>query len=170
MANSLPLNFFVFAAALGSGVVAGVFFAFSSFVMPALALVPVDSGIAVMNAFNITVYLPGFMFAFWGTTLACLGLIAVTILRVRGLQGWLIASGALVFLIGCVGVTGTFNVPLNDALETAPPGTETQLRNWAAVMEDWTFWNHVRTGAAFATACILTVVLMPIARSGSGGR
>ena len=44
-----------FAAARGSGVVGGVFFAFSSFVMAALARRPAHEGIAAMQSINVVV-------------------------------------------------------------------------------------------------------------------
>ena len=53
----------IFAAAIGSGLVAGIFFAFSSFVMAALGRLPSDHGIAAMNAINVTVINPMFFLA-----------------------------------------------------------------------------------------------------------
>jgi uncharacterized membrane protein len=61
-----------FAAAIGSGVVGGIFYAFSSFVMAALGRLPSAQGAAAMNAINVTVINPTFMIAFMGTTLVCL--------------------------------------------------------------------------------------------------
>ena len=40
-------------AALGCAMMAGVFFAFSSFVMPALRRLPATQGIAAMQAINV---------------------------------------------------------------------------------------------------------------------
>ena len=42
-------------SALGSGLVGGIFFAFSSFIMKAVARVPPAHGIAVMQSINVTV-------------------------------------------------------------------------------------------------------------------
>ena len=50
-------------AALGCGVVAGVFFAFSTFVMRALARLPARQGIAAMQAINVAAVTPAFMMA-----------------------------------------------------------------------------------------------------------
>ncbi len=47
-----------FVAALGCGLVAGVFFAFSTFVMKALGRVPSAAGISVMQSINATVLTP----------------------------------------------------------------------------------------------------------------
>jgi uncharacterized membrane protein len=48
-------------AALGCGVVAGVFFAFSAFVMRALARLPAQQGIAAMQAINVAAVTPVFI-------------------------------------------------------------------------------------------------------------
>ncbi len=66
-------------AALGCGLVAGVFFAFSNFVMNALARLPSAQGIAAMQSINVTVITPLFMLALFGTALVCvaLGVLAV---------------------------------------------------------------------------------------------
>ena len=62
--------------ALGCGLVAGVFFAFSSFVMPALKRLPPAQGISAMRSINRLAVTPAFMTALFGTAAACLGLIA----------------------------------------------------------------------------------------------
>lgn len=53
--------------ALGCGLVAGVFFAFSTFVMSALARLQPAQGIAAMQSINITAINPLFMMAIFGT-------------------------------------------------------------------------------------------------------
>jgi uncharacterized membrane protein len=45
-------------AALGCGLMAGVFFAFSAFVMKALARLPLAQGIAAMQSINVAVINP----------------------------------------------------------------------------------------------------------------
>ncbi len=54
-------------AVLGSGLIAGTFFAFSSFVMPALARLPAAQGIASMQSINVVVINPLFLGVFVGT-------------------------------------------------------------------------------------------------------
>jgi uncharacterized membrane protein len=48
----------VFIAAIGSGIVGGIFYAFSSFVMPALGRLPPEQGVAAMNSISVTVINP----------------------------------------------------------------------------------------------------------------
>jgi hypothetical protein len=55
--------------ALGCGLCAGVFFAFSSFVMKALARLPPADAVAAMQAINVVAVTPAFMAALFGTAL-----------------------------------------------------------------------------------------------------
>ena len=50
-----PIYLLTFVVALGSGLVAGIFFAFSNFVMKALGCVPPAQGIAAMQSINAVV-------------------------------------------------------------------------------------------------------------------
>ncbi|MEH2408541.1 anthrone oxygenase family protein [Nostoc sp.] len=59
-------------SALGCGLIAGVFFAFSTFVMNALARLQPAQGITAMQSINITVINPLFMAVFLGTAAACI--------------------------------------------------------------------------------------------------
>jgi uncharacterized membrane protein len=61
-----------FTGAIGSALVAGIFFAFSTFVMQALGRIPAEQGITAMQSINITVINPLFMLAFLGTGAVCL--------------------------------------------------------------------------------------------------
>ena len=144
-------------AAIGSALTAGIFFAFSTFVMRALALQPPAPGIATMQLINITVINPWFMAAFFGPAAACFFLTIVA-LRQWGQPGaiyWLV--GSLLYLIGTIGVTVAGNIPLNDALAAVLPNSAEGTTLWAKYLTDWTFWNHVRTIAAFLAAACFTL-------------
>ena len=79
------------AAVLGCGLVAGIFFAFSTFVMSALGRLPAKEGIAAMQAINITVLNPWFFAAFFGTAALCL------VLAVLAFTGWNRATAPYLF-------------------------------------------------------------------------
>ncbi len=68
-------------SALGCGLVAGVFFAFSTFVMSALARLQPAQGITAMQSINITAINPLFMVALFGTAAICLFLAASSLLK-----------------------------------------------------------------------------------------
>ena len=59
-------------ALLGSALISGIFFAFSSFVIKALARVPSAKGIAAMQSINVVVLNPSFLGAFMGTSVISL--------------------------------------------------------------------------------------------------
>lgn len=144
--------------ALGCGLIAGVFFTFSTFVMKALAQQPPAQGIAAMQSINITVINPWFMTAFIGTGIACLILIVTLLFRWQqpGVAYLLVAS--LLYLVGSFGVTIAFNVPLNDALAIVKPDSPEGATLWTRYLTDWTFWNHVRTIASLAAAALFTII------------
>lgn len=144
-------------AALGCGLIAGVFFAFSTFVMKALAQQLPAQGIATMQSINITVINPWFMTAFLGTSVVCLVLMISSILRWQQPGTAYLLFSALLYLIGCFGVTIVFNVPLNDALAAVNPNSIEGTNLWAEYLKNWTFWNHVRTIAAFIAAALFTI-------------
>jgi len=147
-------------AAIGSGVVGGVFFAFSNFVMAALARLPVPQGIAAMNSINITVITPTFMTALFGTGLICLVLIAAALLGwSQSGTHWLLA-GAVIYFVGNPIVTMVFNVPLNDALAAVDPASANGAAVWANHLNQWVMWNHVRTITAIVSmACFIFALL-----------
>jgi uncharacterized membrane protein len=150
-----------FAAALSSGLVAGVFFAFSSFVMLALSRIHPDQGIAAMQSINVTVITPGFMLALFGTAVIALVLGIGAISRWGQTGPMLILAASTLYLIGCIGVTMGGNVPLNDALAAVQGGSADGATLWARYLQDWTFWNHVRTAASAGT-CALYIAALAI--------
>ncbi len=146
-------------AALGCGLVGGMFFAFSTFIMKALKRLPAAQGIAAMQSINVTVINPLFMTAFFGTAATC------AILTVSSLRSWhrpgsgLLLVGSLLYLFGTILVTIVFNVPLNDSLAAVDPASAEGARLWAGYVPGWTVWNHVRTAAALAAAAALSIAL-----------
>jgi uncharacterized membrane protein len=147
-----------FVAAMGSGIVGGIFYGFSSFVMRALGRLPPEQGAAAMKAINVAVINPVFMLAFMGTALVCLVLAGFSLPMLDRLAGKLALGGSLLYVIGCFGMTMAFNVPLNNALARAAPEQEAAL--WARYLKIWTAWNTVRTVASAAAAALFVAALM----------
>jgi uncharacterized membrane protein len=149
-----------FIAALGSALVAGIFFAFSTFIMAALGRIPSEQGIAAMQSINVTVINPLFMLAFMGTGVLCLALLAGAYGRWEESAGKLIFAAGLIYLVGVIGVTMVMNVPLNNALAAVQPGTPEAAMLWARYLQDWTFWNHVRTVAPIVSSALFIWALL----------
>jgi uncharacterized membrane protein len=153
-------------AVIGYGLVAGVFFAFSTFVMPALARLKPNQGITAMQAIDITAINPLFMFAIFGTAAACLFIAIASLSKWHQPNSAYLLFGSLLYLVGAVLVTMVFNVPLNDALAKVEPSSTEGASLWARYLTDWTIWNHVRTLAALAAATLLTITLCDQAKPG----
>lgn len=135
-------------AALGSGIMAGLFFAFSSFIMTAFSKLPPEQGIAAMNSINVTILNATFGMAFFGTALLCIVLgIASIVLWSQPGSAWLLI-GSLLYLIGVIAITVVFNVPLNDALQAISPASPEGTALWTRYFAEWVPWNHVRTFAS----------------------
>ena len=146
-------------AALGCGVVAGVFFAFSTFVMRALARLPARQGIAAMQAINVAAVTPAFMMALFGTALACGALIVSSfVVWDESFAGYLLTGGAL-YLLGTIGPTGVYHVPRNEALAEIEPSSLGAEEHWSRYLRGWTRWNHLRFAAAFAASATLVIAL-----------
>lgn len=138
------------ASALGCGLVAGAFFAFSTFIMAALERLPPAQGIAVMKSINVTVINVWFMGALFGTAALCLAA-AVMAVRNWGEPGSVfLLTGALLYLVFTILVTVAFNVPLNDRLAAMDQDSAAGATLWIAYVTNWTRWNHVRTFGAVA--------------------
>jgi uncharacterized membrane protein len=148
-----------FLAAIGSGLIAGVFFAFSTFVMKALGRLPTSEGMPAMQSINVVVINPIFLGVFIGTALAC-GVAAVgAFMHWERPGSGLVLMGVLFYLIGTFLVTMVFNVPLNDALAAVLPSDPAATGRWADYRSRWTTWNHVRTIAALAAMVLFVIAL-----------
>jgi len=155
MLTTLPLL-----VCIGAALVGGVFFAFSSFVMKALAQLPDEHGVAAMQRINIVVLNPLFLAAFVGT--AALAGICV----VAGFFPWgaprslLLLAAGLFYLIGSFGVTAAFNVPRNERLARMASDSAEAATYWPIYVREWLRWNHVRTAASLLSASCAAAALV----------
>jgi uncharacterized membrane protein len=138
---------------------AGLLFAFSAFVMDALARLPPEQGIAAMQSINVAVLNPLFGTVFFGTAVLCV------VLAVAGLFRWgeagtiYLVAGSLFYFVGTIGVTIALNVPLNDALAAVAPNSAEGVALWTRYIVSWTAWNHVRTVAALTALASFIMAL-----------
>lgn len=144
------------AAAVGTGLTAGMFLAFSIAVMPALRARPHAEAAATMQEINIVIVRPAFLTVFFGSAVA--GAAAVIGSIATNAPGSLHASvGLFVYIAGCVIVTAAVNVPLNNVLAPADPTSADGAVIWTDYLTRWTRWNHIRTAAAAFACTVLTL-------------
>ena len=147
--------------ALGAGLMAGVFFAFSVLVMRAFAVLPPRAGLVAMQSVNLSIT-PLFLFVLLGTAVASVALTAVALADLGAPSaGWVLA-GSLSYLVGVMGLTVAYHVPRNNALAAVDPASDGAEAHWVAYRSGWTAWNHVRTVSALVS---LTALVVALARS-----
>jgi uncharacterized membrane protein len=152
------LNTLTTITAVGCGVVGGVFFTFSVFVMKALGRLPPARGIAAMQAINTAAPTPLFMAALFGTGLGCVTLAVSALFRMDEPDAvYHLVGGALYLIV--IALTIVYHVPRNDALAAIDPDSAGAADHWGHYLSAWTAWNHVRTIASIAAAGTLTVGL-----------
>ncbi|MBY3580013.1 anthrone oxygenase family protein [Rhizobium bangladeshense] len=148
------------AAAIGSGLVAGIFFAFSTFIMTAFSRIPAEQGIAAMNSVNVTILRSPFMGLFVPTAILCLVIAVLALIDWRGGASALMLTGAALYLLASFVSTIIFNVPMNDALAKVAGNGPEAVQLWNTYVRDWTWWNHVRTIASLLASVAFVRALM----------
>jgi uncharacterized membrane protein len=138
--------------ALGCGLSAGALFAFSSFVMEALARLPAAQGIAAMQSINVLAVTPVFMTALFGTAAACIAVGVWALADWHGAYGPYLIAGSGLYLAGTIGLTIAYHVPRNNALASLEPSNPSAEVDWRRYLTEWTRWNHVRVTAGLAAA------------------
>lgn len=153
------LTVLVVVSAVASALVGGVFFAFSVFVMRALAALPPHQGVAAMQRINVTVINAPFLGTFMGTV-PLLGVAACLAQDDARAFPWLVTA-FLVYLVGSVGVTMAFNVPRNDALASLGADSVDAAIYWPIYVREWLAWNHVRCIASLLAAIAAIRAIVP---------
>ncbi|MDH3607207.1 MAG: DUF1772 domain-containing protein [Acidimicrobiia bacterium] len=154
------LRIAVVLAALGSCLMGGAFYAFSSFVMAGLRRLPEREGAAAMQSINVTAVTPPFMAGFMGTTGLCVVAGVWSIVDWRGAASVWVLVGAGLYLLGDFLLTAAYHVPRNDRLATVDPSTAEGAGYWKTYLNEWTRWNHVRAVAGLAAAASFTLALV----------
>jgi uncharacterized membrane protein len=149
-------------AAVGSGLIAGVFFAFSTFIMKAFARLPAEQGAAAMQSINRVILRSLFMLLFFGCATLSVVLIFAWRLRWANTDWIAVLAGIAFYVVGVFLCTIAFNVPLNVRLEAVSPVEAAASGTWKHYLSVWTFWNHVRTVAALAASAALGVAVARI--------
>jgi uncharacterized membrane protein len=148
-----------FIAALGSGLIAGVLFGFSTFIMPGLGRLSAPEATRAMQSINITAITPLFMLALFGTAAVCVATMVGALIDWDSSYGVYVLVGGALYLLGVIAVTMLANVPRNNilaAVDSAGPEAE---RVWSTYLREWTAWNHVRTVAPLIAAGLFTAAL-----------
>ncbi len=141
----------VIATLVGTGVVTGLLFAFSNFVLAAIAELPDEHAMFAMQRINERIINPIFLLLFLGTPLACVGTMLTS--GSAGAAQSPLVVGAMLYLAGPLGITVLRNVPLNNRLAATP--AEDAATAWPEYVRRWQFWNHIRSYIGIAALAFL---------------
>lgn len=156
---STPVFALTFVTALGCGLAAGVFYAFSSFVMAGLDLRSPATAVAAMQGINRTAVRPPLMLALFGTAPLCIAVAVAALVDFDGANSWFAIAGAAIYLVGIVGVTMFGNVPLNEQIDRVDPDGPAAADEWRRYYGPWNAWNHVRTVSGLAATAAMIAAL-----------
>ncbi|MGH3466291.1 MAG: DUF1772 domain-containing protein [Thermocrispum sp.] len=146
-------------AAVGCGLIAGLFYVFSGFAMRSLGRMEPQHGAAAMRNINEDILNPLFLLILLGTAVlsAVLTVVALANWSEPG-SAWRL-TGGLLYVVGVFGVTTVFNVPMNNRLAASDPSTAEGQAYWREYLRNWTAWNHVRTIASTAALAALLLAV-----------
>lgn len=147
----------VVAATAGAGIVTGLLFAFSNFVMRALAELHPEQGMFAMQQINEKIINPLFLMFFLGTPVLCVIIAIFSLLNFNGVSSVLLLVGSISYVIGPFGITLRRNVPLNNKLAELQPAEGADV--WADYQVKWQRWNHIRTYIGLASMIFLSLGL-----------
>jgi uncharacterized membrane protein len=152
-----PLFGLALTTALACGLSAGVLFAFSAFVIPALDQLDPGASIEAMQAINDKAVTPAFMVVLMGGALLCVVLVVVAVRSWSDPSSPWLAAGAGVFLVGVIGLTMGKHVPMNDALASVDAHASGAAARWSDYTGTWTPLNHVRALAGTVATGLIVV-------------
>ena len=148
------------ATAVGCGVMAGLFFAFSIAVMPGFRRIAPASGLSAMQAINLAIVSPLFLLVFLGTAVTSAVLVIAMIWKGIDLLTAHFILGGVLYLAGVILGTAVVNVPMNNGIAGLDVSSAESAGPWHDYLRRWTAWNHVRTISALLATALLGFGLM----------
>ena len=143
MLDSL-LQFSLGIGAVSAGLMAGVYLAFSGFIMQSLHQQGAEIATRTMNTINRVILKSWFIVVFFGSTIlfALLATLAVIYPTLPG--RWMLVGIGVSYVIGMFLCTALFNVPLNHRLSEVDQQREQMPEVWQHYLEHWSRWNLLR--------------------------
>ena len=98
-------------SAIGCGLLAGLYFSFSTFIMTAFGRIGQAAGITAMNAINVSIVQSLFMPFFLGTTATSAALAVIALFRWGDPGAMAMVAGGVIYVLGMFVVTMTSTCP-----------------------------------------------------------
>lgn len=155
-------NIILIVTVVMTGLIAGLFYAYSCSVNPGLHRMDDRGYLSAMQNINRAILNPVFFMSFMGT----LVLLPLSTILHYGKPGfWWLLIAAVVYAIGVFGVTMAANVPLNDMLDKLDlkNASAERLAEYRGQFEEtWNRWHGVRTWAGVVSFVVVALNLKNI--------
>lgn len=158
--------YFCLFLALWSGLVAGVFKAFSEFIMSGLRRAEASSGIEAMQQINVTVLRSEFVAALISIAVFSSLFAVYSLFSFHGPSRIVLILAALVYVPTVFLVTMFGNVPMNERLAGLDHRSTDARDYWQRYGKDWTRLNHWRTVGSILNAGLYIVAAISLIASG----
>ncbi len=152
-------------ATFTTGLIAGVFYAWSVTVVPGLAALPDASYVATTSAMTRKIANPLFFASFLGAVPFLILALALHLRRPRLGRFWLVVLACALYIGGGFLLTMFVNAPMSYQLAAVDPDAPARVLAEArdAYEGPWNFWNDVR--AVFSTLAFLALIGACLLRS-----
>lgn len=155
-------NLIHFLAALGTTLLAGIFYAYSCSVSPGLQRLPDAAFLSAMQHINRAILNPAFFICFMGP-LVLLPLSTYLYADKTGIGFWCMVLATLLYWLGVFGITMACNVPLNNQLDVfdiskASANALSEMRTRFEI--PWNRWHLLRTVLSVLAAGLALVAIL----------
>ena len=157
--SSSIVTILLWTAALSSGLIAGIYFAFSGFIMQAFRKIDSTQAIAAMSSINEIILRSLFMPLFFGSSFISVLLIIAAFINWDETGSGLMLAAGVTYFIGMFVCTALFNVPLNNTLARIDSDSFNAHHIWSHYLKTWTNWNHLRTVSSLLTCALCIWIL-----------
>lgn len=150
-----------------TGGMAGVFFSFSTSVMPGLDATKPEAAIAAMQGMNAKILNPLFYLHFMGAPLFAVVTGGLLLAAGQRSAGVVFIIAAAIYVLGVWMPTFAVNVPMNDKLMAVkiPADLNQAAQIWSDFSGRWTRWNHLRSVANSASLLFIGLGLFVWAKN-----
>ena len=145
---------------LSTGLMAGLFYAWSISVTPGLAQVGDEHYLQAFQAMNRAILNPAFFICFMGLVLLLPLLANQYYSSPVSSQFWFILAATLLYMIGIMAVTFFGNVPLNNTLEALQIDTMTPAQMTAFRLGFESKWNQLNWIRTICSALAFVVLIL----------
>ncbi len=146
-----------------TGLMAGLFYAYTISVNRGLARLKDADYLAAMQSINVAIQNPVFFLSFFGAPIFLVIAVIIHIEDIGSVKFILLLAACVIYILGSFGITVVANVPRNEKLAKLNIEAASEVERAAARIDferPWNYWNLVRTIASVTAFILLLFVCL----------